>query len=80
MKLVGAASNELSPREQNALSAFFESKIASQSVLDVATKSFKKLISDRSIHEKLRNRIIEGFLLASNSVRYVIIYMILELL
>ena len=60
---------DFTKEEFEALNRFFDNQIANQSVLKEATRNFKRLISDRSIHESLRNRIIESFILGSGQVR-----------
>ncbi len=54
--------------EYKALDDFFEKRIAIQTDLDTAWRQFAELLSDRSINVILRNRIIESFLYASDSV------------
>ena len=51
-----------------ALNNFFDTKIANKTDLVLATKEFSNLFNDRTINQKLRNRIIESFLYASDSV------------
>jgi hypothetical protein len=67
------SSQEFTSEEYKAIENFFETKIACQTDINIATKAFASLLSDRSINIKLRNRLIESFLYASDSVRFNII-------
>ncbi len=51
-----------------ALEEFFDNKIARNTDILESTKHLMDLISDRSIDLKLKNRIVESFLFASDSV------------
>ena len=59
---------DFTPEEKKALNQFFESRIANKTDINEATRQFEHLLDDRQINEKFRNRIIESFLYASDSV------------
>ncbi len=61
---------DFSSEEMKALNNFFDTKIANKTDLVLATKEFSNLFNDRTINQKLRNRIIESFLYASDSVSF----------